>query len=160
MDAVFTLFVMSYHHVSVYVYENVCMRTPLQLGRANCFTMSASGGGKLDEVFVIEPIPAPGLEAMSKGMTTSYTVVYGATLGQALAKDKSKLPNEFADADFGTNFKARCESAARTWDRNWPRESLMYVLQICGIDRYPSHQERKEKKYAWNAVESKYATND
>lgn len=111
----------------VYIYIYLLVRAP-QLGRANCFTMSSSGGGKLNERFIIEPIPAAGLEAMSKGMTTSYTVVYGATLGQALAKDMSKLPNEFADAEFGTNFKARCEFAARTWDRNFAREMLMYVF--------------------------------
>jgi len=76
---------------------------------------------------VIEPIPACGVEAMSKGMATSYTHVFGATLGQALAMDASLLPGDFADANFAQDFKFRCESAARTWDRPWPKEALMYV---------------------------------
>lgn len=98
----------------------------LPLGRGVCFTMGKLSG-KIEEQLVIEPIPACGLEAMSKGMATSYTHVFGATLGQALAMDASLLPEDFADAKFAQDFKFRCESAARTWDRPWPKEALMYV---------------------------------
>lgn len=97
------------------------------LGRGVCFTMGKQSA-KIEEQLVIEPIPACGLEAMSKGMATSYTHVYGSTLGEALAMDTSLLPAEFADAQFAQEFAFRCESAARTWDRPWPKEALMCVI--------------------------------
>lgn len=107
----------------------------LALGRAHCFAMN-KGGGKLDEKIIVEPIGAAGLEAMSKGMATSYTHVFGSTLGHARKmlldatenKDfQEHLPKEFQGAELAENFEARCEAATRTWDRPHPRETLMYV---------------------------------
>merc|ERR1712167_431068 len=93
------------------------------------------GNGKLVEKFLIEPVGAAGLEAMTKGMATSYSHVYGGTIGLARALESANqieelLPEEFHGAELAENFEARCQAATRTWDRPYPRESLLTIVPV------------------------------
>jgi len=63
------------------------------LGLAQCYVKDEES--KLQEVLVIEPIPAAAVECMDNGGVTSYLHAVGVTLGTALQEDAALLPEEF-----------------------------------------------------------------
>lgn len=148
-------------------------------GLAHCFERG-DDGGKLRDVFVIEPVSANSLECMVAGKasassrltsslkekaalqlhcaSTGHNITYmhsksgcppvpiasrcagaqtcfkalvGVTLGDAMARDKSKLPEEFADASFCEHYDFRCDATARTWLRPHAQDNLLWVLPCC-----------------------------
>lgn len=62
---------------------------------------------------------------MANGGRTCFKHVFSMTLGEALARDKSSLPAEFAEGMFCTDFATRCESCARTWMRPHAVDNLL-----------------------------------
>lgn len=83
----------------------------LVLGLATCFVKDDDG---VHEVKVIEPIPSAALEAIVKGIPTSYQLAVATTLGAVLPDEQ--LPAGFpADAQFCDEFAYRATSAARTY---------------------------------------------
>jgi len=83
------------------------------IGLATCFVKE---GGKLHPVQLIEPIPSAALEAILKGIPTSYEMAVATTLGAALDGDSPRQPIEFpAKAQFCDNFVERVFSTARTY---------------------------------------------
>eukprot|EP00793_Prasinoderma_coloniale_P002582 PRCOL_00002064-RA len=94
----------------------------LALGLAHCFALDADG--KLQDAFVLEPIPAGAYEAMLCGSKTSYTHVVGVTWEQVEAMDVDKLPEEFRAASFAEDFEFRAKAALRTWQRPHAIEKL------------------------------------
>ena len=97
--------------------------TYLCLGLAHCF--EKGDDGKLADRFLIEPVSANSLEAMAAGAKTSFTLVFGTTLGAALARDRAALPADFAEARFCDEFETRCDSCARTWRRPHAVDNLL-----------------------------------
>lgn len=93
------------------------------VGLAQCYVKDEDS--KLQEVFVIEPIPAAALECMDNGGVTSYLHAAGTTLGVALKEDPSLLPTQFQSGIFGDDFEYRALCAARTWKRPHAQEKLM-----------------------------------
>lgn len=84
------------------------------LGLATCFLKE---DGQLSEVKILEPIPSAALEAIVKGIPTSYQQAYATTLGAALANPMSSLPQDFASAQLCDDFQPRAIAAARTYKR-------------------------------------------
>jgi len=85
----------------------------LVLGLATCFVKEE---GEVHELQVIEPIPSAALEAIVKGIPTSYQQAWGTTLGDVIAGDLPQKPAECPDAaQFSEEFVQRAIAAARTY---------------------------------------------
>jgi hypothetical protein len=85
----------------------------LVVGLATCFLKE---DGEVHEVKVIEPIPSAALEAILKGIPTSYAIACGSTLGELIAAQTPQKPSEFPpEAQFCDEFLARAIAAARTY---------------------------------------------
>jgi hypothetical protein len=86
------------------------------LGLATCFFKE---DGEVHQVEVIEPIPSAALEAIVKGIPTSYKLASATTLGTLLdGGDTLKVPAGFPEsAQFGDEFVPRLFAATRTYKR-------------------------------------------
>lgn len=83
------------------------------LGLATCFIKEE---GEIYQVQVIEPIPSAALEAILKGIATSYRNAIATTFGAVLADDTPCIPAEFpAEAQFCDDFAFRLVAATRTY---------------------------------------------
>lgn len=83
------------------------------MGLATCFIKE---DGEVHEVQVIEPIPSAALEAIVKGIPTSYQLATATTLGAVLSGDQPQKPADFpAEAHFCDEFAYRTIAAARTY---------------------------------------------
>lgn len=92
------------------------------LGLATCFVKE---DGEVYQVEVIEPIPSAALEALVKGIPTSYKFACGTSLGSILSSEK-QIPSEFPEnAQFSDEFEQRAFSAARTYKRRESAKSLI-----------------------------------
>ncbi|HBB32904.1 MAG TPA: hypothetical protein DDZ80_28675 [Cyanobacteria bacterium UBA8803] len=85
----------------------------LVIGLATCFLKEE---GEIHEVQVIEPIPSAALEAILKGIPTSYSLACGVTLGEAIGGETPQKPAEFPpQSQFCDDFSFRAIAAARTY---------------------------------------------
>ena len=85
-------------------------------GLATCFLREE---GEIQEIKVIEPIPSAYLEAMIKGVETSYQLAIALPVGQVLVNDSLQKPEEFpAESKFCENFIDRMLAASRTYKTN------------------------------------------
>lgn len=85
----------------------------LLLGLATCFFKE---DGEVHEVKIIEPIPSAALEAILKGIPTSYQLAYATTMGAVFAGETLQKPAEFPeDAQLCDEFANRAIAAARTY---------------------------------------------
>lgn len=85
----------------------------LLLGLATCFIKA---DGEVFQVRVVEPIPSAALEAIAKGIPTSYELATATTLGAVLVDDQPQLPPNFPpDTQFCDEFAFRAIAAARTY---------------------------------------------
>lgn len=83
------------------------------LGLATCFIKA---DGEVCQVKVVEPIPSAALEAILKGIPTSYEQATATTLGAVLVGDTPQLPAGFpAETQFCDEFAFRATAAARTY---------------------------------------------
>lgn len=106
------------------------------LGLATCFLRDEDG---VQQVRVIEPIPASALEALMKGVPTSYSKAIALTIDAAL---NSQIPADFtAEAELGQEFGDRAIAAARTFKRR--PESSTFIPMGTSYDRFIYSLERK-----------------
>lgn len=85
----------------------------LVLGLATCFIKE---DGEVHQVPIVEPIPSAALEALLKGIPTSYKFAAATTLGAVLPGETPQLPAEFpTEAQFCDEFAQRAISAVRTY---------------------------------------------
>ena len=71
-------------------------------GLATCFIREE---GETKEIKIIEPIPSAALEALLKGVPTSYQLAVAKSVGEVLAGDKLEKPSEFpVESQFSENF--------------------------------------------------------
>ena len=85
----------------------------LVVGLATCFVKE---DGEVHEVQIVEPIPSAALEAIVKGIPTSYKLAIATTLGSVLTDETPQLPPEFpAEAQFCEEFPSRAIAATRTY---------------------------------------------
>lgn len=83
------------------------------VGLAHCFIKD---DGEVHAVKVVEPIPSAALEAILKGIPTSYECACGTTLGAVLAGDTPQLLADFPpETQFCDEFAYRAIAAARTY---------------------------------------------
>lgn len=83
------------------------------IGLAACFIKDDDG---VHQVSIAEPIPSAALEAIVKGIPTSYQIAYATPLGSVLVGDQPQRPADFpADAQFCDEFAFRSIAAARTY---------------------------------------------
>lgn len=95
------------------------------IGLATCFVKE---DGEVHQIEVIEPIPSSALEALLKGVPTSYKLAYATTLGSVLDGDEPSLQAEFPpSAQLGDEFVLRTVAAARTYKRHEISQSLIPV---------------------------------
>ncbi|MDJ0734234.1 MAG: hypothetical protein QNJ47_09185 [Nostocaceae cyanobacterium] len=93
------------------------------IGLATCFIKE---DGEVHQVEVIEPIPSAALEALLKGIPTSYQLAYGTTLGDVINGDTLQKPLGFPEtSQFSHEFQERAFAAARTYNRNESAKSLI-----------------------------------
>jgi len=88
----------------------------LVIGLATCFIKEE---GEVHEVQIIEPITSAALEAIVKGIPTSYQSASATTLGAVLTDDDTpQKPPGFPElAEFSDEFAQRAIAAARTYKR-------------------------------------------
>jgi hypothetical protein len=85
----------------------------LVLGLATCFVKQE---GKLHSVELVEPIPSAALEAIVKGIPTSYQMALGTTIGAVTSGTDLQLPAEFpSQAQFCDDFLERAIATARSY---------------------------------------------
>lgn len=83
------------------------------VGLATCFVKQE---GKLQPIKVIEPIPSAALEAILKGIPTSYEAAMGTTYGAVLADETPQRPANFpAEGQFCDEFVERLRATARSY---------------------------------------------
>ncbi|MEP0917319.1 hypothetical protein NC981_10840 [Leptolyngbya sp. DQ-M1] len=85
----------------------------LVVGLATCFIKDDDG---VHEVRVVEPIPSAALEAIVKGIPTSYESATATTIGAVISEDSLHLPENFpTDVQFCDDFAFRATASARTY---------------------------------------------
>ncbi len=83
------------------------------LGVATCFIKQE---GKLQPVKVMEPIPSAALEALLKGIPTSYQMAIATTFGAALTNGTPQIPTEFPrETQVCDDFTERLIAATRSY---------------------------------------------
>lgn len=85
------------------------------LGVATCFVRDE---GEIQELKVLEPIPSSALEALIKGVPTSYQLACSTTLGDIFKSDTAHIPQELQagdDVNFCDRFAERVAAATRTY---------------------------------------------
>ena len=93
------------------------------IGLATCFYKE---DGEVHELEIIEPIPSAALEAIIKGIPTSYKLACATTLGSILDGENLLLPSGFPEtAQFSQEFLQRTFSATRTYKRRESAQSLI-----------------------------------
>jgi hypothetical protein len=93
----------------------------LVVGLATCFLKE---DGEVHEVKVIEPIPSAALEAILKGIPTSYSSACGTTLSELFTSETPQKPSAFpSEAQFCDEFSARAIAAARTYQSRQEAQS-------------------------------------
>jgi hypothetical protein len=92
-------------------------------GLATCFVRE---DGEVRQIEVIEPIPSAAIEAILKGIPTSYHLACAKTLREIFTGDTPQIPSEFSDnAQFCVNFTERAIAATRTYkSRSQAREHI------------------------------------
>jgi hypothetical protein len=92
---------------------DLCATDYLVVGLATCFLKEE---GQLHAVKVIEPIPSAALEAIVKGIPTSYEQAIATTIGAVIDTHDLHIPPGFpAEAQFCDDFQTRATAAARTY---------------------------------------------
>ncbi|WP_013320693.1 hypothetical protein [Gloeothece verrucosa] len=82
-------------------------------GLATCFLKE---DGEFHEVQVVEPIPSAALEAILKGIPTSYQFACGKLVGEVLGGETLQIPADFPqEAQLCDNFVERVIAATRTY---------------------------------------------
>jgi len=85
------------------------------VGLAHCFIKD---DGEVLPVTVAEPIPSAALEAILKGIPTSYEIACGTTLGTVLGGGSVTLPDGFPpETQLCDEFVERAIASARTYKR-------------------------------------------
>ncbi|QNP29531.1 hypothetical protein [Cylindrospermopsis curvispora] len=110
------------------------------IGLATCFYKE---DGEVHELEIIEPIPSAALEAIIKGIPTSYKLAYATTLGSILDGENLLLPSGFPEtAQFSEEFLQRTFSATRTYKRRESAQSLIPIGTTKSDFNYSTERKR------------------
>ncbi len=113
------------------------------IGLATCFFRDEDG---VKQVQIVEPIPASALEALLKGVPTSYSLAVATTVGAVLV-DGPQIPLGFPDGvEIAHEFVDRTIAATRTFKRS-PESTTLIPLG----DTYTEFKFSTERKRVLNA---------
>jgi len=101
------------------------------LGLAHCFEQVE--GGKLKDVWVLEPVSASTVEVVDNGASTSYEAFMGTTAGQMLAQDIGALPTDLFcghEAQWCSDLVFRTGCSTRTWMRDHARDVVRKLVPV------------------------------
>ncbi|MBD1913309.1 MULTISPECIES: hypothetical protein [unclassified Leptolyngbya] len=83
------------------------------IGLATCFIRE---DGEVHPVKILEPIPSAALEALVRGIPTSYEAAWALTVEAVLANGEPRHPEAISEtAQFCDEFASRAIAAARTY---------------------------------------------
>lgn len=86
------------------------------LGLATCFLRE---DGEVHQLKIIEPIPSAALEAIVKGVPTSYELACSKTLQEIFTEERVRIPPELSQDDANVSlcerFSERVAAATRTY---------------------------------------------
>jgi len=112
----------------------------LVVGLATCFVKE---DGEVHEVKVIEPIPSAALEAILKGIPTSYALACGTTIGELITGETPQKPADFPpEAQFCDEFTTRAIAAARTYQSRQVAQSHIPVGTTRNDFNYSTERKR------------------
>lgn len=112
----------------------------LVVGLATCFLKE---DGEVHEVKVIEPIPSAALEAILKGIPTSYALACGTTVGELLVGESLQKPSEFPpEAQFCDDFAERAIAAARSYQSRLEAQSHIPLGTTRNDFKYSTERKR------------------
>jgi len=100
---------------------------------------------------VIEPVSANSLEAMERGMKTTYEHVAALPLGELLKEDLGVLPEPFRAGFFCEDLEFRARCCARTWKRPHALENLLTLVPL-GESRSDFNVDYEKNKRILNFV--------
>jgi hypothetical protein len=93
------------------------------VGLATCFLKE---DGDVHEVKILEPIPSASLEALMKGIPTSYEKAIATTVGSVIVNDQPQIPSDFPQtAQLCDEFSFRLAAATRTYKANPTAQRLI-----------------------------------
>ncbi len=114
------------------------------VGVATCFFRDDDG---VHEIEIVEPIPSSALEALIKGIPTSYRQAYATNLGELLAGEVPQIPASFPpNSQLGNEFVYRTIASARTYKRR--PEAQAHIAQG---ETYTGFNYSTERKRVLNA---------
>ncbi|HEY9669461.1 MAG TPA: hypothetical protein V6C91_21790 [Coleofasciculaceae cyanobacterium] len=112
----------------------------LVVGLATCFLKEE---GEVHEVKIAEPIPSAALEAILKGIPTSYELACGTTLGELMDGTSLQKPTTFPDqVQFCDDFVERAIAAARTYQTRKEAQSHIPVGTTRNDFNYSTERKR------------------
>jgi len=112
----------------------------LVVGLATCFLKVE---GEVVEIQVMEPIPSAALEALMKGVPTSYQFACGVTISSIVNEGEPVLLPEFpSSAQFGERFVERAIAATRTYQRSPQSQNLIPLGTTYGEFNYSVERKR------------------
>lgn len=97
-------------------------------GLATCFIRDE---GEISQVEIIEPIPSAALQALLKGIPTSYHLACALPIGQVLSSAQPSLPDAFGfKARLADDFFSRTIAAARTYKQRPEAQSHIQLGEV------------------------------
>lgn len=112
----------------------------LVIGLATCFVKDE---GEVHQIQILEPIPSAALEAIIKGIPTSYQMALGTTLGNIWDGENLRKPDVFpAQAEFCQDFDFRATSAIRTYKARPAAQNLIPVGTVRDDFQYSVERKR------------------
>lgn len=110
------------------------------IGLATCFVKEE---GEVHEIQIAEPIPSAALEAIVKGIPTSYKLACATTLGSILDGDKLQMPDGFPlSVQFSDEFAQRAIAAARTYKSRAQAKGLIPLGTVRDDFNYSTERKR------------------
>jgi hypothetical protein len=110
------------------------------LGLATCFIKEE---GKLQPLSIIEPIPSAAIEALCKGIPTSFEKAIATTFGAVWEDGQPKRPEGFpAEAQFCEDFEERLLASTRSYRSCSSIQSLLEAGQTKTDFNYSTEQKR------------------
>lgn len=109
-------------------------------GLATCFVRE---DGEIQPVEVLEPIPSSALEALLKGIPTSYQKAVAKSLGDIFTVDCVKIPAEFPETTkLCEEFSDRAIAAARTYKRRTEAQAHIPLGTVYDQFNYSTEKKR------------------
>ena len=110
------------------------------IGLATCFIKEA---GKLQPLSMIEPIPSAAIEALCKGIPTSFERAIATTFEQVWQDGTAKIPAGFpGDSQFCEDFEERLLASTRSY-RSCPGLQSLIALGETKADFHYSVEQKR-----------------